>query len=296
MKFEDMINTIQLGNCYELIKDIPDKSIDLIYVDIPYLIGTGGTSDTPLAQRIVKEQHQLGNKSAKRNMENKIKEYEEKMINATTQSEYEKWRVNKNNIVNMMNLKSADIVNGIDYSILDEFVRISKYIYIYIWCSKEQIFDLMKYFIEKHNCNFNILTWCKTNSVPATNNNFLPNIEYCLVFKEKGAPRYNDGYELKSKWYISTTNKSDKDKYNHPTIKPLELVKRHILHSTQPNDIVLDCFCGSGTTCLACKETGRRYIGMEIDKEYHRIAVDRLNGITANGQTSIFTEFDNIGK
>lgn len=133
MKFEDMINTIQLGDCYELIKDIPDKSIDLVYIDIPYLIGTGGTSDTPLAQRIVKEQHQLSNKSAKRNMENKIKEYEEKMINATTQSEYEKWRVNKNNIVNMMNLKTADIVNGIDYSILDEFVRISKYIYIYIF-------------------------------------------------------------------------------------------------------------------------------------------------------------------
>ena len=77
----------------------------------------------------------------------------------------------------------------------------------------------------------------------------------------------------------------------HPTIKPLELVKRHILHSTQPNDIVLDCFCGSGTTCVAAKETGRRFIGMEIDPEYHKIAVDRLNGINVNGQTSIFTDF-----
>ena len=38
MKFEDMINTIQLGNCYELIKSIPDKSIDLVYIDIPYQI------------------------------------------------------------------------------------------------------------------------------------------------------------------------------------------------------------------------------------------------------------------
>lgn len=37
MKFEDMINTIQLGDCYKLIKDIPDKSIDLVYIDIPYL-------------------------------------------------------------------------------------------------------------------------------------------------------------------------------------------------------------------------------------------------------------------
>ena len=65
----DLIDTIQLGDCYELIKNIPDKSIDLIYVDIPYLIGSGGTSDSPLAQRIVKEQHELGNESSKRNME-----------------------------------------------------------------------------------------------------------------------------------------------------------------------------------------------------------------------------------
>ena len=123
---------------------------------------------------------------------------------------------------------------------------------------------------------------------------WLPDIEYCLCFKDKNAPRYNDGIELKSKWYLSPKNKQDKDNFIHPTIKPLELVKRHILHSTQPDDIVLDCFCGSVTTCLAAKETDRRYIGMEIDKEYHKIAVDRLNGITANGQTSIFTDFENI--
>ena len=127
-----------------------------------------------------------------------------------------------------------------------------------------------------------------------TNDMWLPDVEYCLCIKEAKAPRYNDGYELKSKWYMSVKNKSDKDLFNHPTIKPLDLVKRHILHSTQPNDIVLDCFCGSGTTCLACKETSRRYIGMEIDKEYHRIAVNRLNGITASGQMSI--QFNDNGE
>lgn len=152
----------------------------------------------------------------------------------------------------------------------------------------------MKYFIDKHKCNFNILVWCKTNCVPATNNSWLPNVEYCLVFKQKGSPRYNDGYELKSKWYVSSTNKDDKDKFNHPTIKPLDLVKRHILHSTQPGDTVLDCFMGSGTTGVACKETGRNFIGMEIDDEYFKIAKDRLNGMTASGQTSIFTDFEQL--
>ena len=153
----------------------------------------------------------------------------------------------------------------------------------------------MEYFYKKHKCNYNILVWCKTNCVPATNNCWLPNIEYCLVFKEKGSPRYNDGMENKSKWYVSPINKVDKDDYNHPTIKPLELVKRHILHSTKPNDIVLDCYMGSGTTCVACKELDRQYIGIEINPKYYQIAKDRLNGINQKGQTDLFnTDFEQL--
>ena len=63
--------------------------------------------------------------------------------------------------------------------------------------------------------------------------------------------KLNDGYDLKSKWYQSPINKKDKNLYDHPTIKPLELVKRHILHATQNNDVVLDTFLGSGTNCYA---------------------------------------------
>ena len=248
MKFEDMINTIQLGDCYELIKNIPDKSIDLVYIDIPYEYESGGKGGT---------------------------------VNYITSKEY--------------HTKIDKFSYGIDYSILDELCRIMKSVYIYIWCSRDQILDLTKYFVEKKGCRVNYLVWCKTNPTPFANDMWLPDLEYCLCFKDKNAPRYNDGIELKSKWYLSKKNKEDKEHFKHPTIKPLELVKRHILHSTQKNDIVLDCFCGSGTTCVAAKETGRRYIGMEIDPEYHKIAVDRLNGILANGQTSIFTDFDNIG-
>ena len=138
----------------------------------------------------------------------------------------------------------------------------------------------MNYFIKGKNCRFNMLVWCKSNPIPSTNNTHLPDLEYCLVFKENGAKRYNDGYELKSKWYLSPINKGDKDLYEHPTIKPLDLVKRHIAHSTNENDIVLDCFLGSGTTAVACKELNRQYIGFEIDEKYFKIAQDRLNGIS----------------
>lgn len=134
----------------------------------------------------------------------------------------------------------------------------------------------MKYFVEEKKCRNTILCWCKTNPVPKTNGNWPPDIEYCLLFKADGAPKYNDGYELKSKWYVSPLNKPDKDIWGHPTIKPLELVERHIKHSTQPGDTVLDCFMGSGTTGVACRNTGRNFIGMEIDDKYYAIAERRI--------------------
>lgn len=76
--------------------------------------------------------------------------------------------------------------------------------------------------------------------------------------------------------------------------KALELVKRHLLHTTQENDIVADFFLGSGTSCVAAKELDRKYIGFEIDKEYFNIAKNRLNGITAGGQISIFTDTNQL--
>lgn len=186
----------------------------------------------------------------------------------------------------------AEITKGIDYTILEEFIRVLKKVNCFIWCSKEQILDIMNFF-NKYNCMYEILTWNKTNPTPMTNNVFLPDIEYCLYFREKGV-KLNDGYQLKSKWYESPINKSDKEKYKHPTIKPLNLVKRHILHTTQENDVILDPFSGSGTTCIAAKELNRRFIGIEINKEYHKISLDRLNGILANGQISFDTDINKI--
>ena len=247
MKFEDMLNTITLGDSYKLIKDIPDNSIDLVYIDIPY--------DTAY----------IGGGSFK----NKVK-----------------------NAVVTMNENIENLMNGIDYSILDELCRVLKTIYIYMWCSKSQIYDLMQYFIKK-DCNYNILCWCKNNPVPFGASNFLSDIEYCLCFYEKGAKFY-DGVEHKSKFYISNLNHIDKKKYKHPTIKPLNLVKRHILNSSKEGDIILDCFSGSGTTCVAAKELGRQFIGIEIDPEYHKISLDRLNGILANGQISFDTDISKV--
>lgn len=66
-------------------------------------------------------------------------------------------------------------------------------------------------------------------------------------------------------------------KIGHCTPKPLDLIKNIILHSSKECQIVLDCFMGSGTTALACKELNRRYIGFEKDHEYCKIISKRLS-------------------
>ena len=72
------------------------------------------------------------------------------------------------------------------------------------------------------------------------------------------------------------------------------IIKTLIENSSKEGDVVLDTFMGSGTTAIACKELNRNFIGFEINDKFHKIAVDRINGITASGQTSIFTDFDNL--
>ena len=272
MKFEDIINTIQLGNCYELIKNIPDKSIDLVVIDPPYEYVAGGKNSI---------KNHFGT--------NYQEEYSNLYHDTGTTRETERLRIMANSQKSLNNIKG--ICQGFDYSILDEFMRIMKVPNIYVWCSKKQLGKLINYFEEK-NCYIDLITWHKTNPLPLCNT-YLSDTEYCVFARQKGS-YFKGTYETLKKYYIDSLNVEDKKLYNHPTIKPLNIIKNLVLNSNKENDIVLDCFCGSGTTCLAAKETGRRYIGMEIDPEYHKIAVDRLNGILANGQTSIFTDFNNL--
>ena len=69
---------------------------------------------------------------------------------------------------------------------------------------------------------------------------------------------------------------SRRDGNSHPTQKPISLMEYCIDKFTQPNDLILDPFLGSGTTAVACKQLGRRFIGIEISKDYCKIAEDRL--------------------
>ena len=66
-------------------------------------------------------------------------------------------------------------------------------------------------------------------------------------------------------------------KGGHPTQKPIKLEEYLIQTYTESNEIVLDCFMGSGSTGVACVNTGRSFIGMELDRHYFEVAQERIS-------------------
>ena len=183
-------------------------------------------------------------------------------------------KVRKTNTFNNYANELLELKDGFDLKVLDLLIQKMKKINIYIYCSKRQVKELLDYFMSK-GCNYELLTWHKMNPSPLTNNNYLPDTEYIVFARERGV-RLNGNYHTKRKYYISGTNQIDKKKYKHPTIKPLPLIENHIENSSNPNDVVLDCFAGSGTTLVGAINKGRRFIGFEINEEYFKIAEKRI--------------------
>lgn len=145
--------------------------------------------------------------------------------------------------------------NGFDPNVLDELCRVMKKINCYFFCSQKQIIPLLKYFVDGKKCNWNIISWHKTNPVPACGNKYLTDTEFILFFREKGV-RVLGEFSTKRTYYVTLSNRADKKRYGHPTIKPLEIVRNLVINSSKDGDTILDPFMGSGTTGVAVKEVG----------------------------------------
>lgn len=179
-------------------------------------------------------------------------------------------------------LDSNNLLDGVDNNVLDELIRVMKKCNIYIWCNKQQLRQYINYFEDK-GYNTDLLTWHKTNPIPTCNNKYLSDTEYLLFFRENGVKIYGN-YNTKKKYYVTPTNKKDKKIYNHPTVKPLNIIENLIINSSKEYDIILDCFMGSGTTGEACVNTNRKFIGIELDENYFDIASKRIEEAFFNAQ------------
>ena len=99
-----------------------------------------------------------------------------------------------------------------------------------------------------------------------------------IIYAVKGKPKLNF-----VKRNVSDIIKVKRDSvYVHPTQKPIELVEKLVLYSSNPGDLVLDCFAGSGSTLVASKKNKRNFIGIEIEEKYCKIIAERLNKIQSS--------------
>lgn len=84
---------------------------------------------------------------------------------------------------------------------------------------------------------------------------------------------------MKDVWTGSLTKPSEKVEGKHPTQKPEYLLERIILSSTEEGQVILDPFCGSGTTGVEAVKYGRRFIGIDVSEEYMEISKKRLEKV-----------------
>jgi len=140
---------------------------------------------------------------------------------------------------------------------------------IYVFCGTMQI-SLIVELMRKNGLTVRVGAWNKTNPSPMNGSRlWLSGLEFC-VFGRRAKATFNEHCK-KAIW----DNPSGRNK-SHPTEKPLPLFSRLIEASSNSGDVVLDCCMGSGTTGVACVNTGRKFIGIELDAGYFDIACDQV--------------------
>lgn len=137
----------------------------------------------------------------------------------------------------------------------------------------------------------NNITWQKTNPPPNLACKAFTHSTETILWARKDIKKckykfnyelmkeLNDGKQMKDVWITSLTKPSEKKFGKHPTQKPLEILEKIILASTNENDIILDPFSGSGTTGISAYKLERNYIGIEREKKYLDLSIKRYKDI-----------------
>ena len=204
------------GDCLEIMKDIPDKSIDMILTDIPY-------------GEVNRDSNGLRN----------------------------------------LDKGKADIFEIPMNKLLDELYRVSSG-QIIIFCGKEQFSDIYSFFAKKKG-TVRPIVWNKTNPSPMNGQHiYLSGVEFAVWFKPRGRKVFNA--------FCKNTvfNFPNGSKKYHPTGKNLKLFTELIEDNSNENELILDPFMGGGTTGVACINTNRNFIGIELDENYFEIAKKRI--------------------
>jgi DNA modification methylase len=158
----------------------------------------------------------------------------------------------------------------------------------YLWMDWRHLRELLTAGQGLYSSLLNLCVWTKTNG--GMGSLYRSQHELVAVFKRGTGPHINNvqlgryGRNRTNVWPYPGANTFRagrlEDLAEHPTVKPMRMIADAILDSTQRGDVVLDPFLGSGTTLLACADTGRRGRGIELDPYYVDVAIRRWEALT----------------
>ena len=151
----------------------------------------------------------------------------------------------------------------------------------YLFCGDDFV-SYINRIVEKVGFNFRkVIHWHKTNPFPAiyTRKMFANSVELIVHFS-KGSPNtWNHKHVNEMHNFIQTPICMGKERSKHKTQKPLKVCVPYLEISSNPGDLVLDPFMGSGTTAVASKKLNRDFIGFELSEEYIEITKERLAAV-----------------
>ena len=164
---------------------------------------------------------------------------------------------------------NADVLTFDLYSFLEELYRITSNS-ICIFCGREQFSTIYSFFANKKG-TVRPIVWEKTNPSPMNGQHiYLSGVEFAVWFKKSGGGTFNAHCKNVVFRYPNGRSKL------HPTEKNHDLLRDLILDNTNEYDVVFDPCCGSGSHCYVAKNLNRRFIGIELDENYFKIAKERI--------------------
>ena len=261
-------------DCLKIISELPDESIDLVVTDCPYRIVGGGCSNEAVTVGRYTQPKGILNRQRKDSHGNAYNTDSKHVslcgiLNDADQMTYAR----QGKLFKHNDIEFKDWLPGI-YRILKPDTH------CYIMINPRNLKDLQQA-AEDAGFKFqNLLIWDKGNATP--NKYYMNAVELILMLRKGKAKNINNMGTMN---IIRVPNIIKVKK--HPTEKPVELMRVLIENSSNVGDTVLDPFMGVGATGVACMETGREFIGCEIDERYFNIAQDRMT-VKPSEQMTIF--------
>ncbi len=244
--YKDDSAALFLGNIFEVLPQMDTGSVDVIFADPPYFLSNDGISCS-------------GGKVVS---------------------------VNKGNWDKISTLEEKHEFNR-------RWIRLAKNILkpdgtIWISGTLHNIYSVGMALEQEGFKILNNITWQKTNPPPNLSCRYFTHSTETILWarkNDKSARHFfnyelmkelNGGKQMKDVWTGNLTPQKEKIFGKHPTQKPLYLLEKILLASTQENNLVLDPFCGSGTTGVVCKLLNRKFIGIDNNEDFIKLSKERL--------------------